>query len=63
MLLSPKTPGNIDPQRPNKRLVAEKFKAIATGLARGYAIAASMPEMSHQPRGAIHEEVRVWMAA
>ena len=63
MLLSPKTPGNIDPQRPNKRLVAEKFKAIATGLARAYAIAANMPEMepiSHEVR--FYEEVRVWMA-
>lgn len=62
-LRSPRTPGNTMPDDPQRRPVAERYKKLATHLARNYAIASGIEEVQGRlPEIRFYEEVRVWLA-
>lgn len=62
-LRDPRSPGNRVEDAPNKRPLADRYRAVATGMARNYAIAANLREMKQRhPEVRFYEEVRVWLA-
>lgn len=62
-LRSPLTPGNVDPDDPEMRPLAEAYRGQAAKLARAWALAAGTAELEAvRPEVHFHEEVRTWMA-
>ncbi len=63
MLRSPLTPGNVDPDDPEARPLADAYRGLAAKLARAWALAAGIPDAEQvRPEVRFHEEVRTWMA-
>lgn len=62
-LRDPRSPGNRVEGAPNKRPLADRYRAIAVGMARNFAIAANLAEMQQKhPLVRFYEEVRVRLA-
>ena len=60
---SPLTPGNVDPDDPDARPVADQYRMLSAKLARAWALAAGSNEVEAlRPEVRFHEEVRTWMA-
>lgn len=62
-LRSPLTLGNVDPDDPEARPLAEAYRSQSAKLARAWALAAGIAELETvRPEVHFHEEVRTWMA-
>jgi type I restriction enzyme R subunit len=66
-LRSPATPGNVDPDNPTVRLLADKFRDLSAKLARAWALTAGHCDRDVElervrPDVRFFEEVRGWMA-
>ncbi|NLE82000.1 MAG: type I restriction endonuclease subunit R, partial [Rhodococcus sp.] len=62
-LRSPLTPGNTDPEDPEARPLADRYRSQSAKLARAWALAAATPDLERvRPDVRFHEEVRTWMA-
>lgn len=61
--LSPGTPGNVGPEDPATRPLADQFRSLSAKLARAWSLAASITELERvRPEVRFIEEVRTWMA-
>jgi len=63
MLRSPSTPGNAVADDPDARPLADRYRGLASKLARAWALAAGTADLeTARPDVRFHEEVRTWLA-